>query len=202
MKLVALWLCLVCVIVFILQLIFGTDVFILDKALVWHEPWRLVTSIFAHDGIVHLLSNLFALALFGLILEGSIGPKRVFWLFMISGILINIFTPYAKSLGASGAIYAILGCLTVLRPLMVIWIEMLPMPMFIAALIWVVQDTFGLFFPTNVGNMAHLGGLGIGLAMGFIWRKQFGEKIKFKKRTNDPTLERALDDWERKYKLR
>lgn len=194
----ALWLALICIAVFILQAIFGTDFFILDNAVKFSEPWRIVTAIFAHGSIGHLLSNLFGLALFGLILEGRIGAKRVLWLFLLSGIIINIFSPYPISLGASGAIYAILGTLTILRQGMIVWVSGMPMPMIVAGFLWLVQDILGVFIPSNVANLAHIGGLFLGVGMGIYWRKQFKDKPK-RKHKHNPKLEKELDRWERKY---
>ncbi len=180
---------------FILQGFIGTDSVILDSSLKFSEPWRLLTSLFAHSGMGHLLSNLFALGLFGLILEGRIGSKKLLWLFLISGVIINLLTPYPRSLGASGAIFAILGALIVLRPLMMVWVSGMPLPMILAGLMWLLQNVFGLFIPSNIGHIAHLGGLFIGLGMGFYWRKIFGDTIK--RRKKNPLLEKKLDDWEK-----
>ena len=195
MRFIAVWLCLTCILMFILQGFIGTDSVILDSNLKFSEPWRLITSLFAHSGMAHLLSNLFALGLFGLILEGRIGSKKLLWLFLISGLLINLLTPYPRSLGASGAIFAILGTLIVLRPLMIVWISGMPLPMILAGIIWFLQNMFGLFIPSNIGHIAHLGGLFIGLGTGFYWRKKFGDTIK--RRKKDHLLEKKLDDWEK-----
>lgn len=201
MRYVALWLAGLCILMFVGQQFFGTDAVILDQDVKWTQPWRLVTSIFAHSGMAHLLANLFALVLFGLILEGRIGPKRVLWLFIISGIVINLVTPYQRSLGASGAIFGILGALMVLRPFMIIWMNMLPVPMVIAGVFWFLQDFFGLFIPSNVGHLAHLGGLFIGIGVGFYWRKKgFGDKKKKQEPNHHhPQLEREIDAWEDRY---
>ena len=202
MRLIALWLSAVCIIVFVLQLFFGTDPFVLDSALVAHEPWRIVTSIFAHENALHLLSNLFALCLFGLVLEGRIGPKRTLFLFLFSGIVINIFSPYERSLGASGAIYAIIGALAILRPMMVVWVEMMPMPMLLAGVVYLIQDMVGVFIPHgNVANLAHISGLFIGaLIAALFWRSEFADHPKRKQRHRfDPVLESKIDRWEEHY---
>lgn len=203
LRFTALWLCAICIAVFILQQFIGTDYFILDNSLKWSQPWRIITSIFAHASAYHLLSNLFALALFGLILEGRIGPWRVLGLFMFSGIAINIFSPYSRSLGASGAIFALIGALVALRPFMVIWVDMLPMPMIIAGVVYLVQDVIGTFVPSSIANLAHIGGLFIGLAIGLFWRRDFGDSVHWKKKKrSDSILENRIDDWERKEGLR
>jgi uncharacterized protein len=198
LKYSAFWLSLACVIVFVLQQIFGTNFFVLEKSLMWAQPWRILTSIFAHANIVHLFSNVFGLMLFGLILEGRIGAKKVLWLFLISGIIINTFTIYPSSLGASGAIYAIIGALAVLRPMMVIWVSFLPMPMALAALFWLAQDIIRTIIPSNIGSIAHISGLALGIIAGIYWRaKGYGDDIKIQRKKRDPELEKQLDQWER-----
>ena len=198
MRFISLWLCGICIAMFVVQLLIGTNTVILDRSVVWQEPWRFVTAIFAHANMGHLLSNLFALGLFGLVLEGRIGYRRVLWLFLISGLLINVFSPYPRSLGASGAIFAILGALVVLRPFMVVWISGIPMPMIIAGIVWLAQDILGAFMPTNVGNIAHIAGLFFGIGTGFFWRKKFVDRSK-PKIQRDKTLEKEIDTWEDRY---
>ena len=89
----SLWLSLTCIGVFILQIIFNwfNDLFSLgDFAL--KMPWQFLTAIFLHGSITHLIFNLFALIMFGLILEQVIGSKKFLIVFFISGILINFLT--------------------------------------------------------------------------------------------------------------
>ena len=173
-KFYALKFCLLCIIVFILQQISGfTELFVLNnKALYNYEYWRFLTSIFLHGSTIHLLYNLFALALFGSILEKFIGGKKFLLVFFLSGIFANIIAInfYDSSLGASGAIYGILGALTILRPLMVVWAFGLPMPMFIAAILWTIGAVLGIFMPSNIGHIAHLSGIFIGVLFGIILR--------------------------------
>lgn len=200
MRFVALWLSGIIIAVFALQQFFSTEPFLLINSVKWAEPWRLVTAIFAHGSPAHLLSNLFALALFGLVLEGRIGPKRMLWLFLLAGVLVNVFSPYARSLGASGAIYAILGALIALRPFMVIYLNFMPMPMIIAGFFWLVQDLFGVFYPSGTANLAHISGLFMGVAVGMYWRKQFADKTEhIPKSEKDHVLEHQLDEYERQY---
>ena len=171
LRYVALWIAALCILMFILQIAFSTEPFLLIKEKKLSEPWRLITAVFAHSNIEHLLSNLFSLILFGLILEGRIGARRVLVLFLASGILINIISPYDRSLGASGALFAIIGALIVLRPLMIVWLYSMPLPLFLAGIIWHAIDLFGVFYPQGIGNLAHLSGLFMGLALGIYWRR-------------------------------
>ena len=186
--------------VFVLQIISPaiTNDFSLVSAEVFSHPWTLLTSIFLHGGIEHLFYNMFALVLFGLILEQIIGSKKFFILYFSSGLIASLATIpfYQSSLGASGAIFGILGALAILRPRMVVWISFIPMPMFLAVFVWAAIDLFGIFFPSNIANAAHLAGLGLGVAYGFYLRGNFGENLFQKKRNSMRISEENFEDWE------
>lgn len=198
MRYIALWLIGLCVIVFVFQQLFSTEYVIMDRSVALQQPWRVVTAIFAHSSLGHLLSNIIALGIFGLVLEGRIGPQRVWWLFLIAGVVINVVTPYQRSLGASGAIYAIMGCLALLRPRMIVWAGGIPMPMILAACLWLFLDIVGAFAPTNVGNLAHIGGLFIGAGYGWFLREVYADKPREKKK-RDPETEQKIEQWEEEY---
>ena len=172
-----LWLSLICVIAFALQNLTGgfTELFVLNfYALYGFQVWRFLTAIFLHGGIVHLLYNLFALLFFGFILERKIGSRNFLIVFFISGIIGNIIAInfYSSSLGASGAIYGILGCLAIINPMMMVFAFGILMPMFIAAIVWIIGDLMGVFGfgGSNIGYIAHLGGVFVGIAAGILIR--------------------------------
>jgi uncharacterized protein len=177
-----LWLCLICIGVYILQtLIPGfTELFVLNaKAIYEKQYWRFVSAIFLHGSTVHLLYNLFALFFFGLSLERMIGSKRFLIVFFLSGIVGNIVAVnfYESSLGASGAIYGILGCLTIVSPFMFVWAFGLILPMFLAVIFWVLGDIMGVFGigGSDVGYIAHLSGVAVGILFGLffrVWKKR------------------------------
>ena len=163
-KYFSLWICIAIVGIFVVQLLFSgfTNSFILtSRALI--EPWRFVTAIFLHSSLLHLLYNLFSLIFFGLILENLIGSKKFLMLFIVSGIFANIlsFSFYPSALGASGAIMALIGCVAVLRPMMVVWAFGIILPMFALAIIWVIASILGIFGlgEQNIGYLAHLSGI-------------------------------------------
>lgn len=169
-----LWLALICVIAFILQVIIPefTDLFVLNSSAIYNlEIWRFVSAIFLHSGVPHLLYNMFALVFFGFVLEKLIGGKKFLLIFFASGIIANIISVnfYSSSLGASGAIMGIIGCLAIIRPLMMVW-TIGPMPMILAAIVYIFIDLFGVFYPTGVGNIAHLSGIAIGTFAGLLLR--------------------------------
>jgi len=175
----ALWLSGICIAVFLLQNIIGgfTELFLLNE-MSFVQLWRFLTAVFLHADIGHLFYNLFALALFGSILERLIGGKRFLLVFFTSGILANVFSVffYPSSLGASGAIFGVIGALIAVRPMLVVWAFGLPMPIFIAGILWAGGDLMGAigYFTgnplNNTGNLAHLSGVFIGLIFGLFYR--------------------------------
>ena len=78
-----------------------------------HEWWRLITANYLHGGILHLLFNSMALATLGPLIEEAFGARRLFVLYTLSGIggfaASAWFRPNSLSIGASGAIYGLLG---------------------------------------------------------------------------------------------
>ena len=198
-KLYTLWIAISIIIIFILQsFVEGfTNLFILNESS-FIQPWRFVTSIFLHGSIQHLLGNMFALLFFGFILEKTIGSKNFISIYLISGILANVIAInfYSSSLGASGAIMGIIGTLTILRPGMQVWAFGLIMPMFIAAIVWVIVDAVGLFIPSNVGHVAHLSGILFGGIFGILIRSKYKRKNK---RHKIEVPEHLLRRWETLY---
>ena len=76
------------------------------------EVWRLFTAIFLHGGIMHLLFNLYALYALGPLLEGYTGHIRFLTIFLVSGLygsLLSYAFSSPVSVGASGAIFGLLG---------------------------------------------------------------------------------------------
>ncbi len=199
-----LWLALISIGVFILQNLPGisgfTDAFVLNsKALNDFQVWRFITAIFLHGSLIHLVYNLFALLFFGFIVEKLIGSKKFLILFFASGVLANLIAVnfYDSSLGASGAIYGILGCLAVIRPMMMVWAFGLIMPIFIASIFWIIGDILGIFIPDNVGNIAHLSGIAVGFIFGLFIRFRI-KKIK-NENSKVEIPESYVNSWENRY---
>jgi len=199
MKFYTLWIAILIIFVFVLQTFVEgfTSLLVLNESS-WIQPWRFITSIFLHGSLQHLLGNMFALLFFGFILEKTIGSNRFLGIYLISGILANLIAInfYSSSLGASGAIMGMIGALTILRPGMQVWAFGLIMPMFIAAIVWVVVDAIGIFIPSNVGHIAHLSGIAFGGIFGLIIR------LRHKKSNKNHKIkvpEHLLRRWETLY---
>ncbi|GFP93314.1 rhomboid-like protease 4 [Phtheirospermum japonicum] len=93
----------------------------LDKlgALEWNkivhenQAWRLITSIWLHAGVIHLLANMLSLVFIEICLEQQFGFLRVGLIYLLSGIsesiLSSLFIQNNISVGASGALFGLLG---------------------------------------------------------------------------------------------
>jgi membrane associated rhomboid family serine protease len=188
------------IVVFIFQTVFPeiTDYFALDSSAFLVRPWTIITYIFMHADVQHLFYNMVAFVTFGLILERLIGGKRFLITFFASGVIAGLGSLifYPSSIGASGAIYGILGTLVVLRPKMIVFL-LSPLPLIVVVLLWMAGDLIGLTSNSGIiGYAAHLSGLIFGLAYGIYLRKRYSEK-KLKKETR--ISENEFKEWENRW---
>ncbi len=150
----------------------------LTPMLVAHQPWTILTAMFVHYDIWHILFNMLALFYFGRMLTVIVGTGRFLIIYFVGGILgnllflaINYSTP-ALLIGASGAVYAVAGALVVLMPkARVSFWGVIPMPLWVYTLIFLVLLSLPPFVPFGVAWQAHMGGLATGLVGGFLLRR-------------------------------
>lgn len=142
--------------------------------------WTWVTSVFAHGGPVHIAFNSIGLYFFGPPVERRLGSKRYAALFLVAGAaagLAQIGVGLALSetvsgvLGASGALMAIMGVLTVLNPGLRVYLYfVIPMPLWVLTIGFAVVSVLWGFGQIGggggVAHWAHLAGLVIGLVYG------------------------------------
>ncbi len=141
---------------------------------VWSHPWTLVTAMFLHADIGHILANMLTLYFFGDFLTRLIGERRFLALYLLGGlagdVLYALLAPPATAVGASGAIFALGGVLAVLRPKLPVYVFPIPSPI----PLWVAV-IFGFlilsFFP-GIAQEAHLGGLLFGLGAGYLLKRR------------------------------
>lgn len=140
------------------------------------RPWTMVTNLFIHGGIGHILVNMITLYFFGSYLSQLIGTRNFLLVYFGGGILGNIFylllapSPFSIAVGASGAIFALGGALTVMRPRLRVFVFPIPAPLPLWAA--VIGGFLILSFFPQVAWQAHLGGLVLGLAAGYIFRRR------------------------------
>ena len=73
------------------------------------QIYRLITSMFLHSDIIHIACNMYALYILGPVVERYYGKTKFLIIYMLSGILGSIFSADTISIGASGAIFGLLG---------------------------------------------------------------------------------------------
>ena len=140
------------------------------------RPWTIITSMFIHEpfpGIAHILGNMFTLYFFGSYLIQLVGERK-FWIVyfaggMLGGVLyLLLASPFSVAIGASGAIFAVAGALTVLIPRerVVIFPIPVPIPLWVA----VIGGFLLLSLMPGVAWQAHFGGLLLGLIAGYFFR--------------------------------
>ena len=148
------------------------------------RPWTIVTNLFIHapfriyapfGSIWHILANMITLYFFGSYVVRLIGERNFLIVYFLGGIIGNIFyalilTPPALAIGASGAIFAVAGVLTVMRPRLRVFIIPIPVP--IPLWVAVIGGFLVLSFASYVAWQAHLGGLVFGLVMGYFFRRR------------------------------
>lgn len=192
---------LLCSIVFILQNVYAplTDIFSLDSSLFFQRPWTLLTYMFLHANVTHILSNMFALLVFGSILEKVIGAKNFLKVYIASGLAGGAagLLFYDSVIGASAAILGSMASLALLRPTLVVWVGYVPMPMILALFAWALMDALGVFLPGNIAHIGHLGGMATGIVFTLIFLRGFMEKRE--KEYKIRISEDAMHEWERRY---
>ena len=173
---------------------------------------QLITYMFMHAGFAHIFFNMFAVWMFGRILEQVWGPKRFLFYYLVCGIGAGIIQEVVQyihyetvlsaydsvntgmaiipmeeylnmmtTVGASGAVYAILLAFGMLFPNQQMFIFPLPVP--IKAKYFVIgYGLIELFLGIrsssgggdNIAHFAHLGGMLFGLILILYWRKKGG----------------------------
>ncbi len=129
------------------------------------EPWRLVTSMFLHGGMIHLLFNVYALFLLGRLVEQMLGSLRFFCVYFLAGVCGSAASAYYGgpqhlSVGASGAIFGLVGAALVgLRQLRGQVPEEWRKRLSYNLLVIIALNIFIGFSAKHIDNAAHIGGL-------------------------------------------
>jgi len=136
------------------------------------ETWRLLTSVFLHSGISHLIFNSIALLAFGNLIETVFGKRNFLVLYLCSGIsgsaLSVTFNPNTVSVGASGAIFGMLGGLIIYYFFMKkVNPDYAKNNLFGLGLMLLINLFYGLS-SSRIDNWAHLGGLLGGMFCSFV----------------------------------
>lgn len=126
--------------------------------------WRLLTSAFLHDGYLHIAFNMYALVLFGPMLERLLGSWRFLALYLVcalSGSVVAYWltSPNTPTLGASGAIFGLFGAALVL---------LYQRGQDVTFLLLLLAVNVVLSFRGGISWQGHFGGLAAGLLIGAV----------------------------------
>ncbi len=164
-----------CVLVFILQSLPGIGNTVTSA--IWYagaysypqnfEPWRMLTSVFAHGSILHIALNMYTFWIFGTLLEPLLGRARFLALFLLSGFagsvgVLILAPPTTPVLGASGAIFGLLGAFLVIQ-------RRLGGNATQLLILVGINLVIGFIPGFNVAWQAHVGGLIAGALIGLIY---------------------------------
>ncbi|KAJ0987785.1 hypothetical protein J5N97_006141 [Dioscorea zingiberensis] len=148
------------------------------KVVYGHQGWRLLTCIWLHAGVFHLLANMLGLLFIGIRLEQEFGFIRIGLLYIISGfggsLMSALFIQSSISVGASGALFGLLGGM--LSELLTNWTIYANKLAALSTLLMVIVINLAVGVLPHVDNFAHIGGFVSGFLLGFVFliRPQFG----------------------------
>jgi len=167
------------------------------------DYWPFLTSMFLHDGWLHVISNMWALWIFGDNVEERMGRLRFLLFYLLTGLaagLVHWFTNAQSTLptvGASGAIAGVLGAYFVLFPFarIIVLIPVFFFPFFFELpavtylFVWFASQMIGgalsALGPQDVGGIAwwaHLGGFGAGVVVHRLFLLPSGRALRRRER--------------------
>ena len=160
------WLIAVNVILYVVPILFGQYNDLINNYSVWGpairegQVYRLFTGMFLHGGLVHLLFNCYALYVIGSQVESFLGKFKFLVIYLVAGIsgalFSMIFGGNYASIGASGAIFGLMGALVYFGYHYRVYLGNVVKSQIIPLI--VLNLALG-FFVTGIDNFAHIGGL-------------------------------------------
>jgi membrane associated rhomboid family serine protease len=180
-----------------------TEALMFVPVLALSRPWSIITYMFLHGSITHILFNMLGLYFFGSRVEQRLGAERFLWLYFLSGIsgaLLSLWlAPHAALIGASAAIYGVILAFARFWPTDKIYIwGVLPLEARWLVVITIVMAIYsGLNGSTGgVADFAHLGGY-VGAYLYLRWLDETKGSKRFKQVAVSALPDRQLTNWKR-----
>lgn len=141
-------------------------------SLVFEQPWRFLTAAFLHSTPwpIHILFNMYTLWIFGQVLEPMLGRTKFLMLYLLTalggsvGVYCINFNEQVTVLGASGALFGLMGALVVMLKRRAMQYQQL--------IVLIVLNFVLGFLWSGVSWEAHLGGLLTGGLVGLLFERQ------------------------------
>lgn len=145
-----------------------TQLLFFNAAYLPTQPWRMVTSLFVHSGFLHIAFNMWAVFIFGRMLENMLGTWRFLALYFLAGLggsmAVTLIAPGSSVVGASGAIFGLFAAFFMLqRSLGGNAVSLL--------VIIGLNLVIGFLPGTNISWQAHVGGIAVGFLTGYVFAK-------------------------------
>lgn len=143
------------------------------------EWWRLFTSMFLHGGFAHVLLNGWALYQLGALFEMAVGSARMLVVYVLTGLagsLASLLWTQGLSVGASGAIFGVLGALIAFLLRRRERLTPFARSLLSQLVGWAAINVFIGFTVPMIDNAAHLGGCTAGFLLGLLLRGRQAER--------------------------
>lgn len=154
--------------------------------------WTFITSMFMHGGFIHLFVNMFSLFFVGSLVQRILGAKRYLYFYLLAGLFAGLIFVlgsliYASdfnafAVGASGALFGLVGLLVLLTPNLPVFVMFIPIPIKmkyagpgLLIVLWLISSLANI----PVGNTAHFGGLIAGLIYGIYLKSKYKRKTAY-----------------------
>lgn len=136
----------------------------------------ILTHMFLHAGPSHIVFNMIALLFLGSVLESRAGSATFLGIYLASGVLgavaFALLFPLSSTpaVGASAAIFGVMGALALLFPTSVVYVFFLPLPVMLVAVLYAFAliSVVGTGGAGHVADLAHLAGMAGGMGMAFL----------------------------------
>lgn len=175
---------------------------VLEPRYVLTEPWTLITYMFLHGNLTHILFNMLGLWMFGSRVEERIGAQRFLTLYFISGlaggILSLVLAPRAAVIGASAGVFGVMLAFARFWPDARIFFWFFPMQARVAVILMAVLELYSGFsgMRSGIANFAHLGGFAGAWAYLVYLERRAGAR-RFRSQTVAPVRRDELANWKR-----
>jgi membrane associated rhomboid family serine protease len=167
------------------------------------RPWTIITYMFLHGGIMHILLNMLGLYFFGPRVEQRLGASRFLWLYFLSGIagaLLSLWlAPHSALIGASAAIYGVVLAFARFWPTDKIYIYgIIPLEARWLVIITVVMAIYSGLNGSTAGyaDFAHLGGY-VGAYLYLKWLEETKGSKRFRELAVQAPPLQQLTGWKR-----
>jgi membrane associated rhomboid family serine protease len=147
--------------------------------------WTLLTSVFSHNMLMHILINMLVLQSFGTIMAAVLGTRRFLAFYLVAGMVASfshafvsafiVGNPDIPAVGASGAIAGLVLVFSLMFPReKILLFFIIPLPAMVGALAFIGLDIWGLIAQAEggglpIGHGAHLGGAFTGILYYFLF---------------------------------